>query len=57
MDKKQEIYNKLAGVVKESRVLLTRYDLIGYCIGYYGSIDSLIFEVINDLYKNELIKA
>lgn len=33
-----------------------RYDLVAYCMGYYGSITAEIYEVINLLFEQGIVE-
>ena len=50
-----EIYNNLLKVVTSSKHSYRRIDLVSYCIGYYGSVDSDVMDAIMQLYINDFI--
>ena len=42
--------------MQKRNIKLNRYDLISYCMGYFGSINILIFDTINDLALSNIVE-
>ena len=49
-----ERYAEMINLVERSNIK-TRYDMVAYCIGYYGEVNPEIFDLINRLYNDGFI--
>lgn len=50
-----KLYNEIKKFVEEYN-LKTRFNVVAFCVGYYSAVNSDIFDVINQLYLDEIIK-
>ena len=51
---KEERYAQLVKAVEESK-LESRYDVVCYCVGFYGEVNPDLLDLINKLYADGFI--
>ena len=52
-----DIYNTLANYLKDRTYRYSRFDMVSFCIGYYGVVDNDITDAIMQLYLDDLIES